>query len=176
MLRHIPRLGLYLKQVIAFKHSPITHPWVGDENWARLPCGKWESYDWSHGRTSKALDLEYLEDKSQWFKLTKLYTILNGEGVIPDGMTVRQFWTGAHKMLKSFEPIYIKTVNSYSQYPSTVVLHYKVDYLVDILKHLTNQHFINGNQLISELQSHNIESETKWQKQIRFLKKILNAF
>ena len=64
-------------------------------------------------------------------------------------------------MLKSFEPIYIKTVNSYSQYPSTVVLHYKVDYLVDILKHLTNQHFINGNQLISELQSHNIESETK---------------
>ena len=107
------------------------------------------------------LDLEYLEDKSQWFKLTKLYTILNSEGALPDGMTVRQFWTGAHKMLKSFEPIYIKTVNSYSQYPSTVVLHYKVDYLVDILKHLTNQHFINGNQLISELQSHNIESETK---------------
>lgn len=105
----------------------------------------------------QTLDVEYLEDKSQWFKLSKLYAILNSEGVIPDGMTGTQFWMNAHKMLKSFEPIYIKTINPYSQYPSTAVLHYKVDYLVDILKHLTNQHFIDCDQLINELQSRNIE-------------------
>lgn len=105
----------------------------------------------------QALDVEYLEDKSQWFKLSKLYAILNSEGVIPDGMTGAQFWTNAHKMLKSFEPIYIKTINPYSQYPSTAVLHYKVEHLVGILQHLTSQQVINGERLISELQAHHLE-------------------
>lgn len=108
----------------------------------------------------QALNVEYIENGSQWFKMSKLYKILNDEGVIPDGMTGLQFWMNAHKMLKSFEPIYIKTINPYSQYPNTAVLHYKVDYLVDILKYLTNQRLINCNQLISELQSNQLERES----------------
>lgn len=108
----------------------------------------------------QALNVEYIENGSQWFKLSRLYKILNDEGVIPDGMTGAQFWMNAHKMLKLFEPIYIKTINPYSQYPNTAVLHYKVEYLVDILKYLTNQRLINCNRLISELQSNQLERES----------------
>ena len=32
MLRHIPRLGFYPKQVIVLGQSPLAHAWVGDEN------------------------------------------------------------------------------------------------------------------------------------------------
>ena len=99
----------------------------------------------------KALNAEYLEDKSKWFKLSKLYEFLNKEGVTPDCMTSSQFWTRAHKVLRPFERIYIKTISSYSQYPSTAVVHYKMDDLVDILEYLTNQGVINCQELIDEL-------------------------
>lgn len=97
------------------------------------------------------LDVEYLEDKSQWFKLSKLYVVLDKKGLIPEKMTVRTFWTRAHKELKSFERIYIKTIRLYTQFPNTAVVHYRVDDLIDILKHLNNQKIIYCEELINEL-------------------------
>ena len=99
----------------------------------------------------KTLDVEYLEDGSQWFKITKCYKALDKEGLIPNGMTVKQFWTKAHKSLTSFERIYIKTISFYSQYPNAAIVHYKVDDLVDILEQLNNHCIINCTQLIKEI-------------------------
>lgn len=42
-LGHILRSGPYPKQVIAIWQSPLTHPWVRDENWACLLHSKQES-------------------------------------------------------------------------------------------------------------------------------------
>lgn len=96
------------------------------------------------------MDVEYLEDRSQWFKLSKLYEALNNEAVVTADMTASQFWTQAHKVLKPFERIYIRNNSFYSQYPRTAVVHYKIDNLVDILEYLNNHGIINCEQLISE--------------------------
>ena len=67
-LRHILRSGLYPKQVIAVKQSPLTHQWGGDENWARLPWSKRESQNFNFGKTSRRVT-------QVWLKGTVLKTV-----------------------------------------------------------------------------------------------------
>lgn len=98
----------------------------------------------------KELKPERIEDGSTWFKLSKLYHALKGRDAIPDGMTDRQFWTRAHKVLKTFESIYIKTINLYSKYPNVAIVHYRIDDLEAILKQLVGANIIQQTPFINE--------------------------
>ena len=93
-----------------------------------------------------------MEDKTNWFKLSKLYHALERRSAISDDLSDRKFWTNAHKRLKQFEHIYIKTINPYTRYPNVAIIHYKVDDLVDILKQLNIEGVIQGDQLIGDLE------------------------
>lgn len=97
------------------------------------------------------LESERIEDESAWFKLSKLYHALKSQNAIPEDVSDRQFWTRAHKVLKTFESIYIKTINPYSKYPNVAIVHYRIDDLEAILKQLVDANIIQQTPLIDEL-------------------------
>lgn len=97
------------------------------------------------------LDVVKLEDGTSWFKLSKLYHALESRGAISDDLSDRKFWTNAHKRLKQFDHIYIKTINPYTRYPNVAIIHYKEDDLVEILKQLNIEGVIQCDQLIEDL-------------------------
>ncbi len=97
------------------------------------------------------LESERIEDESAWFKLSKLYHALKSQNAIPEGVSDRRFWTQAHKVLKTFESIYIKTINPYSKYPNVAIVHYRIDDLEAILKQLVGANIIQQTPFINEL-------------------------
>lgn len=97
------------------------------------------------------LESERIEDGSTWFKLSKLYRALKRQNVLLEGVSDRQFWTRAHKVLKTFESIYIKTINPYSKYPNVAIVHYRIDDLEAILKQLVDANIIQPASFINKL-------------------------
>lgn len=153
-----PKLRKLIQQENPKRYPPVTKrsKYSVDENFKNKALATIKEFEREHIPTAKEtlineLKPEIIEDGSLWFKLSKLYHALKERDAIPEDVTDRQFWTRAHKVLKTFDSIYIKIINPYSKYPNVAIVHYRIDDLEAILKQLVVANIIKPAPLINEL-------------------------